>query len=73
MTGNPSDYTKVHGYDVTHYNHNNKSIDVSGVAGVFGGWTAADLVATSADLATLVDDIYGPNYELVSKARTQRA
>ena len=25
VTGSPADFTKVHGYDTTHYNHNNKS------------------------------------------------
>jgi len=68
VTGAPSQYTPVHGYDTTHYNRNDtKPIDVSGVAGVFGGWTASDLVVTASDAAVLAQDVYGPAYKLVSK------
>jgi CubicO group peptidase (beta-lactamase class C family) len=66
-TGPPAEYTSVHGYDVTHYNNNTGSIDVSGVSGVFGGWTAADFVADASDAASLVLDVYAPPYKLVSK------
>lgn len=66
-TGPPSQYTPVHGYDETHYNHNNKSIDVSDVAGVFGGWTASDYVSSAKDAATLAQDIYGPEHKLLDE------
>lgn len=36
-------------------------------AGVFGGWTASDLVADASDVAQLGQDVYGPDYKLISK------
>ena len=42
-----------------------KAIDVSGISGVFGGWTAADFVAPAVT-ATLAQDLYGPSHKLVS-------
>jgi D-alanyl-D-alanine carboxypeptidase len=66
--GAPIDYTLVHGYDVTSYNNNTKAIDVSGVDGVFGGWTASDVIGTVADLAALVYDMYGPDHKLLTAA-----
>ena len=63
---------RVHGRnDTTHYN-NNTAIDVSGISGVFGGWTAADFVAPAADAAALAQDLYGPSHKLVSAALAQR-
>lgn len=62
--GAPDDYTDLHGYDRTSYNHQNDSKlpgrDVSAVHGVFGGWTASDIVAPVQDIADLAFDIYGP-------------
>jgi CubicO group peptidase (beta-lactamase class C family) len=53
----------VGGYDRTDYNGANASarpgIDVSSVAGVFGGWTASNLVATPAVVARMAYDIFG--------------
>lgn len=65
--GPPSKYTPVRGYDTTHYNHNTKAIDVSDVCGVFGGWTASDFVTDAHSAAALTQDVYGPDYRLVSK------
>lgn len=65
--GPPTKYTSVRGYDTTHYNHNTGAIDVSNACGVFGGWSASDFVADSAEAATLGQDLYGPKYKLVSK------
>jgi CubicO group peptidase (beta-lactamase class C family) len=67
VSGPPSAWTPVHGYDVTKYNGNNRSIDVAEVAGVFGGWTASDIVFSAADAAKLMQDVYGPSYKLLSK------
>ena len=35
--------------------------------GVFGGWTASDIVAPVQDIADLAYDIYGPAEALVSR------
>ena len=72
VTGAPAAFTGVKGYDTTHYNNNTKAIDVSGISGVFGGWTAADFVAPAADAAALAQDLYGPSHKLVSAALAQR-
>jgi len=67
VTGAPSAYTSVRGYDTTHYNNNTGAIDITDVAGVYGGWTASDFTASVLDAASLVNDVYGPDYKLVSK------
>eukprot|EP00936_MAST-01D_sp_MAST-1D-sp1_P001314 g1314.t1 len=67
VTGAPDAWTTMRGYDTTSYNNNTGSIDVSNVAGVFGGWTASDLVFDALDAANLAHDVYGPEYKLVSK------
>jgi CubicO group peptidase (beta-lactamase class C family) len=63
VTGAPSKYTAVHGYDRTSYNmpvNQTNDQDVWNVEGVFGGWTAADLVAPPSAVAELYYAIYGP-------------
>jgi len=66
--GPPKQWTPVVGYDQTHYNNQTgKGIDVSAVAGVFGGWTASDVLLTAVDAAALVQAVYGPSYELLSE------
>lgn len=61
VTGAPTDYTPVHGYDRTTYNINGTNDqDVSAVNGVFAGWTASDVVATPAAMADLTWSVYGP-------------
>jgi hypothetical protein len=70
VSGPPNAWTPVKGYDMTHYNNESgkfPGIDVSAVAGVFGGWTAADATMNALDAANLVKGIYGPPFELVSK------
>ncbi len=68
VAGPPKTWTPVVGYDETHYNNQSgRGIDVSAVAGVFGGWTAADATMNALDAATLTKGIYAPPYELVSK------
>jgi len=61
--GPPSRYTGVHGYDRTTYNGGNSSLrpgtDVSDIAGVYGGWTASDVTASTADIARFSYDLYG--------------
>lgn len=51
------------GYDRTSYNGHNASarpgIDVTGVAGVYGGWTASDLTASAADVARFAYNLFG--------------
>lgn len=53
----------VGGFDRTNYNGANASarpgVDVSSIAGVFGGWTASDLVGPAAVVARLVYDVFG--------------
>jgi CubicO group peptidase (beta-lactamase class C family) len=53
----------VTGYDRTDYNGANASarpgFDVSAVPGVFGGWTASNLVGSPAVVARLAYDIFG--------------
>jgi len=64
ITGAPSKYTAVHGYDRTSYNmpvNQTNDQDVFNVDGVFGGWTAADLVAAPSAVAELYWAVYGPN------------
>merc|ERR1712232_782651 len=56
--GPPSKWTNVHGYDTTHYNHQTKPHEVTDVAAVFSGWTAADLVGIPSNVARLVYDVY---------------
>lgn len=63
VTGSPSDYTEVHGFDRTSYNvppgqHNDH--DDWKVDGVFSGWTASDIVAPSSAIAEMIYDVYGP-------------
>ena len=62
--GAPSAYTTLDAYDRTSYNGHNASArpgtKVDAVHGVFGGWTASDIVAPVQDIADLVFDIYGP-------------
>lgn len=65
--GPPNAWTPVKGYDTTTYNGNKRPIDVSGVAGVFAGWTASDLVGTATDVARLAYDVYAPPYKLVAE------
>merc|ERR1712232_1005595 len=65
--GPPSKWTNVHGYDTTHYNHQTKPHEVTDVAAVFSGWTAADLVGIPSNVARLVYDVYAPPYKLVKK------
>eukprot|EP00937_MAST-01D_sp_MAST-1D-sp2_P003223 g3223.t1 len=67
VTGAPDAWSTMRGYDTTSYNNNTGAFDVSSVAGVFGGWTASDLVVDALDAATLADDVYGPQYKLASK------
>lgn len=68
VSGAPRNHTPVRGYDRTAYNlpagqHNDQ--DVSGVDGVFAGWTASDLVATTPAAAELAWEIYGPQPEVL--------
>eukprot|EP00930_Biecheleria_cincta_P038926 TRINITY_DN26771_c0_g1_i1.p1 TRINITY_DN26771_c0_g1~~TRINITY_DN26771_c0_g1_i1.p1 ORF type:complete len:483 (+),score=52.62 TRINITY_DN26771_c0_g1_i1:36-1451(+) len=59
----PQKYTSVHGYDRTSYNMPVKQLndfDVSGVGGVFSGWTASNTVADASAVADMVWHIYGP-------------
>lgn len=63
LSGGPSKYSSVHGYDRTAYNvpsgqHNNH--DDFDVSGVFSGWTASDLVANVSTVANLAWEILGP-------------
>eukprot|EP00937_MAST-01D_sp_MAST-1D-sp2_P002466 g2466.t1 len=71
VAGNPAAHGCVHGYDRTSYNmpegHSNDQ-DVAGVAGVYAGWTASDLVGTPADVAKLAWAIYGPEPTVLPKA-----
>ena len=53
VKGAPQAWTPVHGYDETHYNNQTTPRDVHAVAGVFGGWTASDLVGDAMDTAAL--------------------
>jgi len=51
----------VHGYDRTKYNMLNGTLsnhDNFGVAGVFSGWSASDVVATTAAVAELTWDVH---------------
>jgi CubicO group peptidase (beta-lactamase class C family) len=61
--GTPSNYTPVHGFDRTSYNGADPTrrpgTDVWKVSGVYAGWTAADVTATSADIARFSYDMYG--------------
>jgi len=61
--GTPAAHGAVRGFDRTSYNGANASarpgVDVSDVAGVFGGWTASDIVAPPASVARLVYDLFG--------------
>jgi len=60
--GAPSDHGAVHGYDRTSYNGANGTApghDVWKVAGVYGGWTASDVTASTADVARFGYDLYG--------------
>jgi len=69
--GPPIEYTDVHAYDRTAYNGQDPSqdpnplpgIDVSAVHGVFGGWTASDIVSPVQDISDLAYDIYGPQHD----------
>jgi len=55
-----SEFTQVHGYDLTNYNNRSKIEDVFNVTGVFAGWSASDLTAPASDVAALVYEVYGP-------------
>jgi CubicO group peptidase (beta-lactamase class C family) len=70
VSGAPTDYSPVHGYDRTGYNmpenHTNDQ-DVGGVDGVFAGWTASDLVGTPRDVAAMGWAIYGPEPTILPK------
>lgn len=61
--GTPRSSGAVDGFDRTSYNGQNASQmpgrGVANIAGVFGGWTAADLVAHAADVARFAYDLYG--------------
>ena len=61
--GAPVDWTTIHGLDRTNYNGGNASVlpgtDVYHVDGVFGGWTASDLVAPVSDTSRLAYDLFG--------------
>jgi CubicO group peptidase (beta-lactamase class C family) len=63
LSGAPSKYTGVHGYDRTSYNApsgqhaNHDNYDVSGV---FSGWTASDFVSNVSTVANLAWEILGP-------------
>lgn len=59
----PKKFTNVHGYDRTSYNMPAKQLndfDVSGVGGVFSGWTASNTIADASAVADMVWHIYGP-------------
>ena len=62
VTGAPSRFTPVRGYDRTSYNgHTGDAVpgtDVGDVHGVFAGWSASDLVAPVQDVADLCHAIY---------------
>lgn len=70
LTGAPKDYTPVHGYDRTGYNmpaNTTNNQDVSGVDGVFAGWTASDILGTASDIAAMTWAIYGPAPTILPK------
>lgn len=70
MSGVPRDYTPVHGYDRTSYNvplGQRNDHDNSDVAGVFSGWTASNIVASTPSIARLAWEIYGPPHSLAPK------
>jgi CubicO group peptidase (beta-lactamase class C family) len=58
LTGAPKEYSRVRGYDTTHYNGQTTPVDVYNVAGVFAGWTASDFVADATDISRFVYDVY---------------
>lgn len=63
LGGAPRDHGLVQAYDRTEYNMPDgaaKNADVSGVKGVFSGWTASNLIASAPHMAELVWAIYGP-------------
>jgi len=70
--GTPWSHGAVYGFDRSSANGNNPrsvpGFDVTSVAGVFGGWTASDMVATVADVAELTHEIFGPAKRLLSQA-----
>ena len=63
LRGTPHAWDAVEGFDRTSYNGAKASArpghDVSAIAGVFGGWTASDLVAPVSDVARFGYDLYG--------------
>lgn len=71
VTGSPSNFTEVHGFDRTAYNmppgetnnHDDWQVD-----GVFSGWTASDLVASSAAIAEMIYEVYGPRGNIAPPA-----
>jgi len=73
--GTPKDIGAVPGYDRTSYNrqpgdlsnHNNWQVD-----GVFAGWTASNVVATSAQIADLAWEIWGPPSSVAPKELTDQ-
>jgi CubicO group peptidase (beta-lactamase class C family) len=75
--GAPDQFVKLSAYDRTSYNGHNASslpgIEVNKVHGVFGGWTASDIVAPVQDIADLAYDIYGEqsSTSLVTQAEVE--
>jgi len=70
LSGAPSKYSPVHGYDRTAYNvpegqHNDH--DDHDVDGVFSGWTASDIVANVSTVANLAWEILGPPSAIAPK------
>ncbi len=63
----PSALTPMHGYDRTNYNNQTSARDVYNVKGVFSGWTASDVCATTAEVAELAYSVYGPENLFLSK------
>ncbi|CAE8630245.1 unnamed protein product, partial [Polarella glacialis] len=68
--GAPKDYGTAHGYDRTSYNRprgDDNDHDNWGVDGVFAGWTASNIVATSSTVAHLAWEIFGPPQGIAPK------
>ena len=63
VTGAPARYTNVSGFDRTPFNGQDPSarpgVDVSAAHGVFGGWTASDVVGDVQDIANFAFDLFG--------------
>jgi len=70
VNSGPSQYSQVHGYDETAYNMpsgKKSNHDNYGVAGVFSGWTASDIVANVSTVANLAWEILGPPSSIAPK------